>query len=107
MTVPFEIGSDHHYRIKRDLGSLDWRTSEQGSSDEKEARAKVTTVRSHWRVISTDKRHCGEPSCMGDNFPMWSQNPNHNFTKGLHVNIRRIAGRKAGYSKLSMRAPTN
>jgi hypothetical protein len=38
---------------------------EQGPFDEKEARDKVTTVRSHWRVRSTDRRHCGEPSCMG------------------------------------------
>jgi hypothetical protein len=64
MTIPFEFKRDRHYRIKRDLGSLDRRTSEQGSSDGKEERTKVKTVRSHWRVISTDMRHCGESSCM-------------------------------------------
>jgi hypothetical protein len=44
VTVPFEFKSDFHCRIKRDpSGSLDRRTSEQGSSDEKKARAKVVT----------------------------------------------------------------
>jgi hypothetical protein len=38
------------------------------------------------------RRHCGEPSCMGDNFPRQSRNPNHGFPKGLHVSIKRIAG---------------
>jgi hypothetical protein len=38
VTVPVEFRSDRHCRIRRDLGSLDRRTSEQGSSDEKEER---------------------------------------------------------------------
>jgi hypothetical protein len=50
LTVPFEFGSDLHCRIGRDPGSLDRRIGEQGSSDEKEARAKVTTINSHWTM---------------------------------------------------------
>jgi len=73
------------------MGSLDRRIGEQGSFDEKEVRAKVTTVRSHWRVRSTDMRHFGEPSYTGDNFPRRSRNPNHGFPKGLLISIRRIA----------------
>jgi hypothetical protein len=38
MTIPFEFGSDRHCRIQGDPRSLDRRTGEQGSSDEKEAR---------------------------------------------------------------------
>ena len=89
------------------MGLLDQRTGEHGSSDEKEARVKVTTVGSQWRERLTESRHCGEPSCMGDNFSRRSRNPNHGFTKGLRVSIRRIAGRKASYSKPSMRALAN
>jgi hypothetical protein len=74
----------------RDRGSLDQGTGEQGSSDEKEARVKVHSFESHWRERSMDMRHCGEPSCMGDNSPNQSRNPNHGFTEGLHVSIRRI-----------------
>jgi hypothetical protein len=44
---PFEFRSDRHCRIRRDLGSLDQSTGEQGASDEKEAMAQVTTVISH------------------------------------------------------------
>jgi hypothetical protein len=73
VTVPFEFRSDHYCRIERDPRSLDRRIGEQGSFDEKEARVKVTTVGSHWRVRSTNKRHCGEPSCTGDNFPRLPQ----------------------------------
>jgi hypothetical protein len=40
MTVPFEFRSDHHSWIKTDLGSMDWRAGEQGSSDEGEAKVK-------------------------------------------------------------------
>jgi hypothetical protein len=36
MTIPFEIRSDCHCGIKRDLGLLDRRAGEQGSSDEGE-----------------------------------------------------------------------
>jgi hypothetical protein len=86
---------------------LDWRTGEQGSSDEKEARVKVTTVGSHGRERSMDRRNCGEPSCMGDNFPRQSHNTNHGFSKGLYVSIKIIVGRKEGYSKPSMCAPRN
>jgi hypothetical protein len=81
-------------------GLLDWRTGEHRSSNEKEARVKVRTVRSQWRERSMTNRHWGEPSFTGDNFPRWSLNPNHGFTEGLCVNIRRIAGRKVGYSKI-------
>jgi hypothetical protein len=91
VTVPFEFGSDRHCRIRRDLGSLDQRTSEQGSSDENKARTKVMIIRSHWRERSMANRHCGKPSCMGVNFPRQSRNPNHGFTEGLCVSIRRIA----------------
>ena len=107
MTVPFKFRSDRHCRIRIDLGSLDQRTSEQGSSDEKEEGVKVTTIRSHWRVRSTDKRHCREPSCTGDNFPRWYLNPSHGFPKGLCVTIRRIAAPKVGYSKSVMRDLAN
>jgi hypothetical protein len=34
--IPFEFRSDHHCEITRDLGSLDRRVGEQGSSDESE-----------------------------------------------------------------------
>jgi hypothetical protein len=91
----------------RDPGSLDQRTGEQGSADVSEARVKVTTVSSHWRVRSMDNMHCGEPSCTGNNFPRRSRNPNHGFPKGLRVNVRRIVGRKSGYSKSLMHAPAN
>jgi hypothetical protein len=92
MTIPIEFKRDYHYRIKRDAGSLDQRTCEQGSFDEKEERVKVTTTRSHWRERSMDRRHCGEPSFMEDNSSRWSHNPNHSFTEGLRVSVRRIAG---------------
>jgi hypothetical protein len=36
VTVLFEFRSDRHCGIKRDLGSLDWKAGEQGSSDESE-----------------------------------------------------------------------
>jgi hypothetical protein len=34
VTIPFKFGSDLHYGIKRDLGSLDQRVGEQGSPNE-------------------------------------------------------------------------
>jgi hypothetical protein len=40
MTIPFKFRSDRHCGIKRDLGSLDRRAGEQGSSDEIEAKVK-------------------------------------------------------------------
>jgi hypothetical protein len=89
------------------MGSLDRRTGEQGSSNVKEARVKVTTIGFHGRERSMDRRHCGEPSCTGDNYPRQSHNPNHSFTKGLRVSIRRIVGQKVGYSKPSIHAPAN
>jgi hypothetical protein len=72
----------------RDSRSLDRRTSEHGSFDEKEERVKVTTVGSQGRVRSMDRR----PSGTGDNFQRRSRNPNHGFPKGLRVSIRRIVG---------------
>jgi hypothetical protein len=92
VTVPFEFGSDHHCRIRRDPGSLDQRIGEQGSFDEKKARAKVMNVRSHWRERSTTNRHCGELSCTGDNFPRQVPQSKPWFLEGLRVSIRRIAG---------------
>jgi hypothetical protein len=92
MTIPFEFGSNHHYNIRNDLGSLDRRIGEQGSSDEKEARFKDKTFRSHWGERSISNRHCGELSCMGVNFPSRSRNQNHGFTEGLHVSVRIIVG---------------
>jgi hypothetical protein len=40
---------------------------------------------------STDRRHCGEPSYMAVSSPRRSRNPNHSFTEGLCVSVRRIA----------------
>jgi hypothetical protein len=107
MTAPLKFRSDHHCRIRRNLGSLDQRKGEHRSSNEKEERVKVTTIISHWRERSMDNRHCREPNCMGDNSLRKSCNPNHDFTEGLHVNAKRIAERKEGYSNPSMHAPTN
>jgi hypothetical protein len=55
---------------------------------------------------STARRHCGDPSCMGVNSPRRSHNPNHSFTRGLRVSVRKIAGGKEGYSKSSLHDPT-
>jgi hypothetical protein len=89
---PLQFERDRHCKIRRDPGLLDQRTGEQRSSDVKETRVKFTNVRFRWRVRSMDKRHCGEPNCMGVNFPRRSHNPNYSFIEWLHVIIRRIAG---------------
>jgi hypothetical protein len=64
---------------------------ERESFDEKEARVKVKIIGSHGRVREMDKRKCGKPSCMGDNFPRKSHNSNHGFIKWLCVSLERIA----------------
>jgi hypothetical protein len=59
MIVPFKFGSDRHYGIKRDLGLLDWRSGEQGISNEDEA--KVNSQPSDLiGEKSTVGRHCGD-----------------------------------------------
>jgi hypothetical protein len=71
--------------------SLDQRVGEQGSSDEREAKVK-SQPSDLIGERSTARRHCREPSCTGVNSPRRSHNPNHGFTEGLHVSVRRIVG---------------
>jgi hypothetical protein len=52
MTIVFKFRSDRHFGIKRDLGSLDWKTGEQRLSDESEA--KVKSQLSDW--LERDRR---------------------------------------------------
>jgi hypothetical protein len=106
MTIPFKFGSDHHCGIERDPRSLDQRRGEQGSFDE--SKEKVKSQPSDLiGERSTSRRHCGDPSCTRVNSPRWSCNPNYGFIEGLRVSVKRIMGRKVGYSKPSMRTLAN
>jgi hypothetical protein len=90
MTVPFELGSNHHCGIKNDIGSWDQREGEKGSSDESEAKVK-SQLSDLIGERSTTRRHFGDSSCKGVNSPRKSHNPNHGLTKGLcHIPTTKI-----------------
>jgi hypothetical protein len=81
---------------------------EQGSSNEKEARVKVSTIGSHGRERDQQKEGIVRNQFAREIISQWSAAIQTTIlTEWFYVTIKRIAGRKEGSSKLLMRAPTN